>query len=91
MEPNWGELEHIFQELYNKKYLERSDKILTLIQDLNYNYIEAKNICKSMDIRDYSSTILGAYLKRALKKNNKVAETNNLFELINHVKTEFIK
>lgn len=87
MEPNWYELECIFQELYNKQYLVKSDKLLTLIQDLKYDYLEATKICKSMDIRDYSSIILIAYLKRALKKSNTVIfETNNLLEMIKQIK-----
>ena len=87
MEPNWNELEFIFQELYNKKYLVKSDKFLTLTQDLKFNHFEAASICKSMDIRDYSSIILIAYLKRALKKSNcTIFETNNLLDMINQVK-----
>lgn len=87
MEPNWNELELIFQELYDKKYLERSDKILTLIQDLDFNYNQALIICKSMDIRDYSSIILMAYLKRALKKSGlKQYKSENKYDLFDLIK-----
>lgn len=87
MEPNWNELEYIFQELYNKNYLEKSDKLLTLTQDLKYNYLEAKQLCNSMDIRDYPTTILVAYLKRALKKSKiNIPENNNIFDIAKQAK-----